>query len=33
MTKEIGGKLDKHLKDLTRQYRGLADNIVGRIIR
>ena len=31
MTKEIGGKLDNHLMDLPRQYKGLADDIVGRI--
>ena len=28
MTKEIGGKLDNHLMDLPRQYKGLADDIV-----
>ena len=31
MTREIGGKLDNHLMDLPRQYKGLADDIVGRI--
>ena len=30
MTKEIGGKLDNHLMDLPRQYKGLADDIVWR---
>ena len=31
MTKETGGKLDNHLMDLPRQYKGLADDIVRRI--
>ena len=31
MTKKIGGKLDNHLINLLRQYKGLADDIVGRI--